>query len=43
MSSSHWPVGLNAKDYTAEDRVAIKIHEHLRELEERIKALEGKK
>ena len=41
--SNYWPQGLSAKGYTAEDRVAIKIQEHLRQLEERIKVLEEKK
>jgi len=37
-----WPKGLNAKDFDPEDRAAIKIHERIRQLEERVEGLEKK-
>ena len=38
-----WPVGLSAKDFDAETREVIKIHERIRQLEERVNDLESKK
>jgi len=39
-----WPKGLNAKDFDPEDRAAIKIHERIRQLEEKVQAMmEAKK
>lgn len=38
---NYWPVGLSAKDYSAEDRVAIKIWEAIRQLNERLEKFEG--
>lgn len=38
-----WPSGMNAKDYSPEDRAAIKIHERIRQLEDRVAELEVKK
>jgi len=39
---NYWPLGLNAKDYSAEDRVAIKLWEAIRQLDERLANCEGK-
>ena len=38
-----WPQGLNAKDYDPETREAIKFHEEIRQLTERVAELEAKK
>ena len=38
-----WPSNLNAKDYDPETREAIKIHEEIRQLTERVAELEAKK
>jgi len=40
--SNFWPSNLNAKDYDPESREAIKIHEQMRQMTERIKTLEEK-
>ena len=39
---NYWPKGLNAKDFTPEDRQAIKIWEAIRQLDERLANFEGK-
>jgi len=39
---NYWPPGLNAKDFSPEDRQAIKIWEAIRQLEESLAKLEGK-
>ena len=38
-----WPVGLDPRKYTPEDRTVIKIQEHFKQLETRISKLEAKK
>ena len=43
MTNSFWPPSLNAKDYDPETREAIKIHEEIRQLTERVAELEAKK
>ena len=40
---SYWPVGLDPRKYTPEDRTVIKIQEHLKQLEARLAKLEAKK
>jgi len=37
-----WPAGLSAKDFDAETREVIKIHERIRQLEDRVIELEKK-
>lgn len=37
-----WPKGLNAKDFDPETREVIKIHERIRQLEDRVIELEKK-
>ena len=41
--TNFWPPSLNAKDYDPETREAIKIHEEIRQLTERVVELEAKK
>lgn len=38
-----WPVGLSAKDFDPETREVIKIHERIRQLEDRVLDLEARK
>lgn len=38
-----WPKDLSPKGFDAETREAIKIHERIRQLEERVNDLESKK
>lgn len=40
--TNFWPQGLDARDYDSETREAIKIHEQMKQMTERIKTLEGK-
>ena len=41
--SNYWPVGLDPRKYTPEDRTVIKIQEQFKQLEARISKLEAKK
>ena len=38
-----WPKGLNAKDFDAETREVIKIHERIRQIEAVVKKLKERK
>jgi len=38
-----WPKGLNAKDFDAEQRELIRVHERIRQLEEKVQAMESRK
>ncbi len=39
---NYWPKNMNAKDYSAEDRQAIKIWEAIRQLEVSVEELRSK-
>jgi len=41
--TNFWPKNLDARDFDPETREAIKIHEQMRQLTERVVKLESKK
>lgn len=41
--NDYWPVGLDPRKYTPEDRTVIKIQERFKQLEARVAKLEAKK